>query len=295
MEARVAQELIDFYVDSLDREEITCFFERQAATMRIIDKYVREGAADQVCAKTVNISGKCREKLLSTDVTEYEIFDQARAEVLSVMEMNFQREFVKTDEFQRIAVESVEQEMDMELLGAKGLSRPLSAPGSLKYSQSFALPKLKMSTTIKLKDTKDSKCNRGGGIGGESGEGGGGHSGRGDSGRNTAVVRKLTDQNAGDQGHVLRYDDRVGRSIDDLKRAATTGQISTAGSRMNSRHSNSCVNDNSRGAGEGIIRQQQGKADPSEEHRRNDRPGHFFRRVAAAAVTKVKQATIVPQ
>lgn len=29
MEARIAQELIDFYVDSLDREEITCFFDRQ--------------------------------------------------------------------------------------------------------------------------------------------------------------------------------------------------------------------------------------------------------------------------
>ena len=29
MEASFAQELIDFYVDSLDREEITCFFERQ--------------------------------------------------------------------------------------------------------------------------------------------------------------------------------------------------------------------------------------------------------------------------
>lgn len=35
----------------------------------------------------VNISEECRERLLATDVTAYDIFDEARAEVLAVMEV----------------------------------------------------------------------------------------------------------------------------------------------------------------------------------------------------------------
>lgn len=36
----------------------------------------------------VNISEECREKVLATDVTAYDIFDDARAEVLEVMEVS---------------------------------------------------------------------------------------------------------------------------------------------------------------------------------------------------------------
>lgn len=36
----------------------------------------------------VNISGQCREEILSKDVTALDIFDRARAEVLVVMEVN---------------------------------------------------------------------------------------------------------------------------------------------------------------------------------------------------------------
>lgn len=36
----------------------------------------------------VNISEECREKVLATDVTAYDIFDDARAEVLAVMEVS---------------------------------------------------------------------------------------------------------------------------------------------------------------------------------------------------------------
>ncbi|CAN0141568.1 unnamed protein product, partial [Ectocarpus sp. 4 AP-2014] len=81
IKTKVAQELIDFYLDSLDREEVAGFFERQAATMRIVEQYIKEGARDQV-----NVSGACREKILATDVTAFDIFDEARAEVLAVME-----------------------------------------------------------------------------------------------------------------------------------------------------------------------------------------------------------------
>lgn len=36
----------------------------------------------------VNISGGCREAILSTDVTAHDIFDRARAEVLALMEVS---------------------------------------------------------------------------------------------------------------------------------------------------------------------------------------------------------------
>lgn len=35
----------------------------------------------------VNISEQCREKILETNVTAYDIFDEARAEVLALMEV----------------------------------------------------------------------------------------------------------------------------------------------------------------------------------------------------------------
>ncbi|CAM9905729.1 unnamed protein product, partial [Hapterophycus canaliculatus] len=82
VKTRVAQELVDFYLDSLDREEVTGFFERQAVTMRIVEQFIRDGAPDQV-----NLSEECREKVLATDVTAYDIFDDARKEVLGVMEV----------------------------------------------------------------------------------------------------------------------------------------------------------------------------------------------------------------
>ncbi|CAN0440027.1 unnamed protein product, partial [Laminaria digitata] len=50
--------------------------------MRIVEQYIREGSPDQV-----NISEECRERVLATDVTAYDIFDDARAEVLAVMEV----------------------------------------------------------------------------------------------------------------------------------------------------------------------------------------------------------------
>ena len=37
--------------------------------------------------RQVNISGECRERILATDVTAYDIFDEARAEVLAVLEV----------------------------------------------------------------------------------------------------------------------------------------------------------------------------------------------------------------
>ncbi|CAB1110198.1 unnamed protein product [Ectocarpus sp. CCAP 1310/34] len=123
IKTKVAQELIDFYLDSLDREEVADFFERQAATMRIVDQYIKEGARDQV-----NVSGACREKILATDVTAFDIFDEARAEVLAVMETNFRRDFVTTEGFRRILNASKQEQRELRLLRAGGMLLPLGTP-----------------------------------------------------------------------------------------------------------------------------------------------------------------------
>ncbi|CAN0106221.1 unnamed protein product [Ectocarpus fasciculatus] len=119
IETKVAQELVDFYLDSLDREEVNGYFPRQAVTMRIVDQYIREGAPDQV-----NISGECRDMILSTDVTAYDIFDRARAEVLEVMETNFQKDFVETEGFRRIVDASEMEQRQIRLLRAEGFLLP---------------------------------------------------------------------------------------------------------------------------------------------------------------------------
>ncbi|CAM9700874.1 unnamed protein product [Ectocarpus sp. 4 AP-2014] len=109
IKTKVAQELIDFYLDSLDREEVTDFFERQ-----------------------VNVSGACREKILATDVTAFDIFEEARAEVLVVMETNFQRDFVTTEGFRRIMDASEKEQRELSLLRSGGMLSlgRLSTPGS---------------------------------------------------------------------------------------------------------------------------------------------------------------------
>ncbi|CAM9705339.1 unnamed protein product [Ectocarpus fasciculatus] len=125
MQSKVAQELVDFYLDSLDREEIHGFFGRQAVTMRIVARYIREGAPEQV-----NLSGACRQAILSTDVTAHDIFDRARAEVLALMEGTFKAEFVETEGFRRIADASELEDRENRLLRAGGVlpAETLPAP-----------------------------------------------------------------------------------------------------------------------------------------------------------------------
>lgn len=42
------------------------YFERQAATMAIVDRFVAEGAEQEI-----NISQECRKRVLDSDVTRY--------------------------------------------------------------------------------------------------------------------------------------------------------------------------------------------------------------------------------
>ncbi|CAM9758034.1 unnamed protein product [Ascophyllum nodosum] len=116
IKTKVAQELVDFYLESLDREEVQDFFERQAVTMRIVDRYIREGAPDQV-----NISGECRDNILETDVTSFDIFEDARREVLHVMETNFKRDFTETEGFRRIVDATEREQQELRLLRERGM------------------------------------------------------------------------------------------------------------------------------------------------------------------------------
>ncbi|CAM9258383.1 unnamed protein product, partial [Scytosiphon promiscuus] len=122
VKTRVAQELVDFYLDSLDREEFRCFWIRPAVTMRIVEQFIRDGAPDQV-----NISEECRDKILATDVTAYDIFDDARKEVLAVMETNFQRDFVTSEGYQRMLDAAEDEQRELRLLRAGGIM-PLGTP-----------------------------------------------------------------------------------------------------------------------------------------------------------------------
>ncbi|CAN0084437.1 unnamed protein product [Ectocarpus sp. 13 AM-2016] len=87
--------------------------------MRIVDQFIREGAPDQV-----NISGECRDDILSTHATAFDIFDRARAEVLDVMETNFQTDFVETEGFRRIVDAAELEQRQIRLLQAEGFLLP---------------------------------------------------------------------------------------------------------------------------------------------------------------------------
>eukprot|EP00752_Nemacystus_decipiens_P005672 g5133.t1 len=66
-----------FFRDSLDRESERDPFLLQAATMRILKKYVREGAP-----LSIPLSPSCREDMLTSNVSSAVIFDRARQEVM---------------------------------------------------------------------------------------------------------------------------------------------------------------------------------------------------------------------
>lgn len=51
---RVARELVQFYTDVLERDTVENYFERQAVTMKIIDRYVRAGSPDEVRRNLTN-------------------------------------------------------------------------------------------------------------------------------------------------------------------------------------------------------------------------------------------------
>ncbi|CAN0158874.1 unnamed protein product, partial [Scytosiphon promiscuus] len=96
-DSKIARELPDFYKACLDREEISDFFERQAVTTAIIDRFIRVGAEQEV-----NISGEVREKILTTEITSYNIFNEAMVAVLKIMDSNFSAEFQQSQAYKSL-------------------------------------------------------------------------------------------------------------------------------------------------------------------------------------------------
>ncbi|CAM9634125.1 unnamed protein product [Ectocarpus sp. 6 AP-2014] len=110
-DSKVARELPDFYKACLDREDISDFFERQAVTTAIIDRFIRVDAVQEV-----NISGALRNKILTTEITSYNIFDEAMSAVLKIMDTNFSFEFKKTEAFKNLEQVVKEEAEELELL-----------------------------------------------------------------------------------------------------------------------------------------------------------------------------------
>lgn len=48
----------------MDREQVECYFKRQAVTMAILDRFVTEGAEQEI-----NISQECKQRVLDCDIT----------------------------------------------------------------------------------------------------------------------------------------------------------------------------------------------------------------------------------
>ncbi|CAN0413649.1 unnamed protein product, partial [Ectocarpus sp. 12 AP-2014] len=110
IKTKVAQELIDFYLDSLDREEVMGFFERQVGAVASCDR------PRKASPRRVSPRPQVRQSMLALCSHE-----RARAEVLVVMETNFQREFVTTEGFRRIADASEVEHREIRLLRAGGM------------------------------------------------------------------------------------------------------------------------------------------------------------------------------
>lgn len=93
---RVSNEILQFYAEVLDRDTVEDYFERQAVTMTIIDRYVRPDSCDQL-----KLSDGCRSRVLNSDVTKFDIFEEARLEILNVLKEKLRRDFEETAAYQR--------------------------------------------------------------------------------------------------------------------------------------------------------------------------------------------------
>ncbi|CAM9494903.1 unnamed protein product, partial [Ascophyllum nodosum] len=148
-DSRIARELPDFYKACLDREEIEDFFKRQAVTTAIIDRFVREGSEQQV-----NLSGEIRTKILSTEITSYNIFNDAMASVLKMMDNNFSAEFKESEAYRNLEKVVEEEAEELERLRRMRQLPPKEhvendAKGLLKLLR-------RVSETVGNKSSKDS-------------------------------------------------------------------------------------------------------------------------------------------
>ncbi|CAM9630381.1 unnamed protein product [Ectocarpus sp. 6 AP-2014] len=108
-ENRMARELPDFYQACLDRDEIENFFGRQAATTAIIDRFIRSGSEQEL-----NISDRIRNKILNTEITSYNIFNEAMSVAVTMMDTNFSAAFKRSEAYKQLErnVQDEAEELD---------------------------------------------------------------------------------------------------------------------------------------------------------------------------------------
>ncbi|CAM9358018.1 unnamed protein product [Ectocarpus fasciculatus] len=75
-----SSKMASFFSDSLDRDCVRDYFLLQASTMRILDRYIREGAPAYI-----PLSSICKEEMLTSRASSAFIFETARQEVMALM------------------------------------------------------------------------------------------------------------------------------------------------------------------------------------------------------------------
>ncbi|CAM9985103.1 unnamed protein product, partial [Ectocarpus fasciculatus] len=123
-ENRRARELPDFYQACLDRDEIEDFFGRQAATTAIIDRhayvlphsqFIRPGSEQEL-----NISERIRNKILDTEITSYNIFNEAMSVAVTMMDTNFSAAFKRSEAYKQLEKNVQDEAEELERLRKVG-------------------------------------------------------------------------------------------------------------------------------------------------------------------------------
>ncbi|CAM9598675.1 unnamed protein product, partial [Ectocarpus fasciculatus] len=95
--SRVAPEVSEFFKACIRRERVGDYLELQAVTTAIVDRFVVEGGEQEM-----DVSQGCRKRVLESELSKYNIFDEAITEILSVMEVNFEADVHRSTSCQRL-------------------------------------------------------------------------------------------------------------------------------------------------------------------------------------------------
>eukprot|EP00903_Cladosiphon_okamuranus_P012689 g11867.t1 len=102
-----------FYKAVMDRDKEEGHFERQARTMDIIDTYVHYNALYRM---ELNLSEPCRQRILASEVTRYNIFNEAAAEVLQVLQEKCEMAFQASPAYEVLLRKAEKEEAEMQAL-----------------------------------------------------------------------------------------------------------------------------------------------------------------------------------
>lgn len=120
---RFAVENLDFY-DAVQAWELELgWFSRQAMALQIIDTYIRQGSPSEI-----NIPGTVRDAILSSPVTNLDLFKAAKNIVIRLMENDLAPQFQETEEMQALAKDVDNQASELAAAAAAGLIKAPAAP-----------------------------------------------------------------------------------------------------------------------------------------------------------------------